>query len=93
MAFFQKVRFVFQKSKKKKIPENYPELEQMAGNLNFKLDSFWNIFLGDLKHESHFPKKATFKYVTSSRIKLRVFLQLFVAYFVALGAMSELKAR
>ena len=53
MAFFQKVRFVFQisKSPKKNIPNYYPELEiwiccllLLVGNLNFKFRIvFWNI--------------------------------------------------
>ena len=70
MAFFQKVRFVFQisQSSKKIIPKNYPELEIWisclliwAGISNFKLRIvFWNNFfgrLGDLKNESHFLNK------------------------------------
>ena len=52
VAFFQKVWFVFQISKKN-IPNYYPELEiwiwcllLLAGNLNFKFRiAFWNIFI------------------------------------------------
>ena len=76
VAFFQKVRFVFQisKSSKKifqktilnlkfKFPANNTLL-LLAGNLNFKLRIvFWNIFFEDLeiwKTHRTFWKKATF---------------------------------
>ena len=70
VAFFQKVRFVFQisQSPKKIVPKNYPKLEIWisclliwAGISNFKFRIvFWNNFfgrLGDLKNESDFLKK------------------------------------
>jgi hypothetical protein len=64
VAFFQKVRFVFQisKSPEKNIPKNYPELENsrpfhnivMGGNFKFHVQGRF----GDLKNESHFLKKS-----------------------------------
>ena len=67
VAFFQKVRFIFQipQSPKKIIPKNYPELNlnklftDMGGNFKFQAqDSFFGIiFWGDLKSEFDFLKK------------------------------------
>ena len=65
VAFFQKVRFIFQisQSPKKVIPKDYPELEIWVtclliwvGISNFKLRIvFWNNVFG--RNESHFSKK------------------------------------
>ena len=70
VAFFQKVRFVFQisQSPKKIIPKNYPELEiwipklfnEMGGNFKFQArDSFLEIFFWEIwKTNLTFWKKA-----------------------------------
>ena len=75
MAFFQKVRFVFQISQSPNLPKRLFQKLSWTWNLNklftdmggkFKFqaqDSFLEYFferLGDLKKESHFLKKGTF---------------------------------
>ena len=89
VPLIQKVRFVFQisQSTQKNIPKNYPELEIWNSNpyqkttySNSKLRIvFWNNFfvrLGDLKNESHFLKKATFKVGSSP---LAYFSEIFIS--------------
>ena len=74
VAFFQRVRFVFQisQSPQKIIPKNYSELEiwisclliwARISNLKLRIVFWNNIFgrLGDFKNESHFLKKGIFK--------------------------------
>ena len=78
----QNINSVFQKtilSLKSKFPTNNSKVF-LSGNLNFKFRVvFWNIFswrFGDLKNESNFLKKATFRYwCNSTRLVWRHFVQ------------------